>query len=79
MHDKDRAPSLIKAIIKLSSKAAQRYYLAPNIKTLSSNVFTDDMEFLELLDFNTVFLEKHELYREIKGDEALKGKSSSKS
>ncbi|UIK01567.1 hypothetical protein LZK82_31020 (plasmid) [Rhizobium leguminosarum] len=74
VHDKDRAPSLIKAIIKLSSKAAQRYYLAPNIKTLSSNVFTDDMEFLELLDFNTVFLEKHELYREIKGDEALKGK-----
>ncbi|WLF96468.1 hypothetical protein Q5698_12655 [Brucella intermedia] len=72
VHDKDRAPSLIKAIIKLSKKAVQRYYLAPNIKKLTSNVFTDDMEFLELLDFNTVFLEKHELYREIDGDEVRK-------
>lgn len=72
VHDKDRAPSLIKAIIKLSKKSVQRYYLAPNIKKLASNVFTDDMEFLELLDFNTVFLEKHELYREIDGDEVRK-------
>jgi Asp-tRNA(Asn)/Glu-tRNA(Gln) amidotransferase C subunit len=74
VHDKERSPSLIKAIIKLSKKARQRYYLAPNIKKLSSNVFTDDMEFVELLDFNTVFLEKHDLYREIDGDERLKGK-----
>jgi len=72
VHDKDRAPSLIKAIIKLSKKSVQRYYLAPNIKRLTSNVFTDDMEFLELLDFNTVFLEKHELFREIAGDEDRK-------
>jgi len=72
VHDKDRAPSLIKAIIKLSKKSVQRYYLAPNIKKLTSNVFTDDMEFLELLDFNTVFLEKHELFREIAGDEDRK-------
>ncbi len=72
-HDKERSPSLIKAIIKLSKKAKQRYYLAPNIKRLASNVFTDDMEFLELLDFNTVFLEKHELYHEINGDDVLKG------
>jgi hypothetical protein len=68
VHDKERSPSLIKAIIKLSKKSVQRYYLAPNIKNLTSNVFTDDMELLELLDFNTVFLEKHELYREIGGD-----------
>ncbi|MHC2303334.1 hypothetical protein ACVJBD_007601 [Rhizobium mongolense] len=72
VHDKERSPSLIKAIIKLSKKAKQRYYLAPNIKKLASNVFTDDMEFLELLDFNTVFLEKHELYREIDGDAGRK-------
>jgi len=72
VHDKERAPSLIKAIIKLSKKSVQRYYLAPNIKKLTSNVFTDDMEFLELLDFNTVFLEKHELYREIDRDENRK-------
>ncbi|NTF49099.1 DEAD/DEAH box helicase [Rhizobium rhizogenes] len=72
VHDKERAPSLIKAIIKLSKKSVQRYYLAPNIKKLTSNIFTDDMEFLELLDFNTVFLEKHELFREIAGDEDRK-------
>lgn len=71
-HDKERAPSLIKAILQLSRKASQRYYLAPNIKTLADNVFTRDMEFIELLDFNTVFLEKHNLYETIKGDEAKK-------
>ncbi|WEJ33168.1 DEAD/DEAH box helicase [Devosia sp. SD17-2] len=75
VHDKERSPSLIKAIIKLSKKAKQRYYLAPNIKKLASNVFTDDMEFLELLDFNTVFLEKHELYHEIDGDNDLKAEA----
>lgn len=74
-HDKERSPSLIKAIIKLSKKAKQRYYLAPNIKKLASNVFTDDMEFLELLDFNTVFLEKHELYHEIDGNNDLKAEA----
>lgn len=67
-HDKERAPSLIKAIIQLSRRSEQRYYLAPNIKRLADNVFTRDMEFLELLDFNTVFLEKHEIYKEIGGD-----------
>lgn len=73
VHDKERAPALIKAILQLSRRAEQRYYLAPNIKKLADNVFTRDMEFLELLDFNTVFLEKHELYQEIGGDEAKKG------
>ncbi len=68
VHDKERAPSLIKAIVQLSRLAEQRYYLAPNIKKLADNVFTRDMEFLELLDFNTVFLEKHEVYKEIGGD-----------
>lgn len=67
-HDKERAPSLIRAIVQLSRRAKQRYYLAPNIKKLSDNVFTRDMEFLELLDFNTVFLEKHDYYKEIEGD-----------
>lgn len=32
--DKERAPSLIKAIMQLSEKAAQRYFLAPNISEL---------------------------------------------
>ncbi len=72
-HDRDRAPSLIKAILKLSKKAVQRYYLAPNIKTLSDNAFTRDMDFIELLDFNTVYLDIHETYKELDGDAAKKG------
>lgn len=72
-HDRDRAPSLIKAILKLSKKAKQRYYLAPNIKKLGENALTRDMDFLELLDFNTVFLDIKEAYKEIDGDEAKKG------
>lgn len=75
VHDKERAPSLIKAIVQLSRRAEQRYYLAPNIKKLQDNVFTRDMEFLELLDFNTVFLEKHEIYKEIGGDPQRKSEA----
>lgn len=71
-HDKERSPSLVKAILKLSGKATQRYYLAPNIKKLGKNVFTDDMEFLQLLNFNTVYLEKFELYKDIAGDPEAK-------
>ncbi len=74
-HDKDRAPSLIKAILQLSRNSDQRYYLAPNIKKLADNVFTRDMEFVELLDFNTVFLEKYELYKDIKADVTKKGEA----
>jgi hypothetical protein len=74
-HDRDRAPSLIKAILKLSKKTKQRYYLAPNIKKLNDNAFTRDMEFLELLDFNTVYLDVKEVYKEIGGDEAKKGQA----
>jgi hypothetical protein len=72
-HDPDRAPSLIKAILKLSKKAVQRYYLAPNIKKLSDNAFTRDMDFIELLDFNTVYLDIHETYKELDSDAAKKG------
>jgi hypothetical protein len=72
MHDRDRAPSLVRAILKLSRKAKQRYYLAPNIKKLNDNAFTHDMEFLELLDFNTVYLDIKDLYKEIGGDEIKK-------
>lgn len=63
--DKDRSPALIRAIIELSKVAKQRYFLAPNIRRLKENPFTKGMEFLHL-DFNTVFLEKVDLYPEIK-------------
>ncbi len=69
--DKERCPALLKAMMKLGSIADQKYYLAPNISRLSDNPFTKDMLFLRL-DFNTVFLEKHELYREIKKDSQKK-------
>lgn len=67
--DKERSPSLIRAMIKLGAISKQKYYLAPNITSLDNNPFTEDMEFVRL-DFNTVFLEKHELYKHInKNDE----------
>ncbi|MFC4163385.1 DEAD/DEAH box helicase [Epilithonimonas zeae] len=69
--DKERSPSLIKAIIKLGDKASQRYFLAPNISSLEENPFTKEMEFIKL-DFNTVFLEVNELYQNIGRDEQKK-------
>jgi len=69
--DKERSPSLIKAIIKLGSKSNQRYFLAPNISSLEENPFTKEMEFIKL-DFNTVFLDVKELYQEIGKDEEKK-------
>lgn len=65
--DKERSPALLKAMLKLGEKASQKYYLAPNISNLNDNPFTKDMLFLRL-DFNTVFLEKHELYIDINRD-----------
>lgn len=69
LFDKDRSPSLLKAIIKLGEIAKQRYFLAPNIHSIQDNVFTQGMRFIEMLDFNTVFLEKHELYQTIKNEQ----------
>ncbi|MGZ0019819.1 DEAD/DEAH box helicase [Nitrosomonas sp. wSCUT-2] len=65
--DEERSPALLKAMLKLGEKAAQKYYLAPNISELKDNPFTKGMRFLPM-DFNTVFLEKHELYKEINKD-----------
>ena len=69
--DKERSASLVKAIIKLGNISKQRYFLAPNISSLDDNPFTKDMEFIKL-DFNTVFLEINELYREIGKNEEKK-------
>lgn len=65
--DKKRSPALLKAMLKLGEKAAQKYYLAPNISDLNDNLFTKGMIFLPM-DFNTVFLEKHEEYKDINKD-----------
>lgn len=65
--DKERSPSLVRAMIKLGEKAKQKYYLAPNISSIDDNPLTKDMEF-HRMDFNTVFLEKHELYNKIENN-----------
>lgn len=62
--DKERAPSLIKCIINLATKAKQKYYLAPNIDKLQDNPFTQGMTF-EKIDFKTVFLEVNNLYSKV--------------
>ncbi len=72
--DKERSPALLKTILKLSAVAKQRYFLAPNISRLNASPFTEGMDFVEL-DFNTVYLQKHELYREILGDEKKKSEA----
>lgn len=53
--EKERAASLVRAIIEFGSKAKQKYYLAPNISSIKENRFTEKMEFYKL-DFNTVVL-----------------------
>ena len=63
--DKKRSPALLKAILKLGEISKQKYYLSPNISSLKKSVFTQDMKF-ERFDFNTVFLEKHRLFTDIK-------------
>lgn len=65
--DPERSPALLKAMLKLGERAAQKYYLAPNIADLNDNLFTKGMTFLRM-DFNTVFLEKHEEYKDINND-----------
>ena len=66
--DKERSSALIKSIIKLGAISKQRYFLAPNISKLNENPFTKGMRFISL-DFNTVFLAKHNLYKKISNEE----------
>lgn len=71
--DKERASSLVRALIGLGKIAKQKYFLAPNIKTIKENSFTRGLRFIELLDFNTVYLEKHETYKKLqRGNEKQK-------
>lgn len=70
-YDKDRSPVLLKVILELGKIAKQRYYLAPNISTIKESLFTKGMEFRQI-DFNTVFLQKHNFYEEIGGNPEIK-------
>ncbi len=69
--DKERASSLLDTILHLSKKAKQRYFLAPHISKISDNPFTKGMEHV-YVDFNTVYLQKHELYKTIGTNEERK-------
>lgn len=64
LFEKERAASLIRAIIEIGSKAKQKYYLAPNISSIKDNPFTKDMDFYKL-DFHTVVLNIKNYYPEI--------------
>ena len=86
-YDKERAPILLKAILELGKKAKQEYFLAPNISEIKNNPITERMKIIQL-DFNTVFSEIHELYKnapaltdDLKKTELLKiiGDNTSKS
>ncbi|MCL5128110.1 DEAD/DEAH box helicase [Algibacter sp. L4_22] len=74
VNDRERAVKLQEALIKLDRKSKQKYFLAPNIKSIKDNPFTDGMIPIVKLDFNTVVLEHHKVYKEIKKDEELKKK-----
>lgn len=63
-YDKERAPILLKAILELSRKSKQEYFLAPNISEIKNNPITEKMKIIKL-DFTTVFSEIHELYNNV--------------
>jgi hypothetical protein len=73
--DKERSPALLRAILELSKIAKQRYFLAPNIGSLSENPFTEGMRFVDKSNFSTVYLNQHPLYRSI-GKDAQKKASA---
>lgn len=58
-----RSSILLKAILELSGKAKQRYFLAPNISSLESSPFTKGMEFVPV-EFKTVVTEYHHDYKD---------------
>lgn len=69
--DKDRSPTLVRAMVKFSSVAKQRYFLAPNISSVKDNPFTKGMEFVRT-DFTTVVLKMRDLSETTAGDVSKK-------
>lgn len=69
--DRDRSATLVRAIIKFSSVAKQRYFLAPNVSSLVDGPLTAGMKFIKL-DFNTVLLKTESFVEEIRGEERKK-------
>lgn len=69
--EKDRSPALLRAILALSPKAKQRYFLAPNIDDIPENIFSKGTEFHKI-DFNTVVLELQDYCKEVKATPSRK-------
>lgn len=63
-----RAQVLQRAILEFGKKANQKYFLAPNITSLKESPFTEGMDFIDKLNFNTVFLRKYDYYKFIRND-----------
>lgn len=66
--DAERSDILLKAIMKFTRIAAQRYFLNPNItniKNFENSAFTNNMKFISKLSFNTVITNVIESYRDI--------------
>jgi hypothetical protein len=68
--DKDRSYILLKSLIELGKISKQKYLLAPNIHQVE-NPLLNGVEFVKL-NFNTVYLEKNDLYKEIGQDKIKK-------
>lgn len=66
-HDKERAPILQKLMLDIDSVTKQKYFLAPNINGIEYSTLASDIEFIDKLDFNTVYLNINELYKDIQG------------
>ncbi|MBN9675962.1 DEAD/DEAH box helicase [Salipiger bermudensis] len=70
--DQDRSPSLVRAILNFKGRAKQSYFLTPNISSIVDSPLLDGVEFVDKLNFNTVFLNVHDLSKELRKDPALK-------
>lgn len=74
-YDGERSSALIQAVVALSPKCSQRYFLIPNVSEMKgADIFGGDVEFMEI-DFNTVFLRKHDLHAQIGKDDGKRGEA----
>lgn len=68
--DNERSDILLKAIMEMNLIAKQKYYLCPNINSISDiskNFFSKDMDFIPKLDFKTVVTKIFDYSNLIKG------------
>ena len=66
--DDARSSTLLNTMVELGKRARQRYYLAPNINSISENPFTEGMSFASI-DFKTVITRVRKLFRKRENNE----------